>query len=397
MITYIWLLLLSVFFFDLIGGPHECGVKSLPQNITCSHDQVITQKVTLCGKPQPAVTWKIGDKEINGTVDKTETDKHQYTYTLKTKLMSDMCGRELSYVANGYHRKRTASSMILMKDLGIKNVFQRSNQSESFISWGVKDYGLCDVEVQFSFSRTNITTKLVSASNKTFSYRGPRAAEVQTRYRTFVYVNLSSGERIRISQSGWKNVTYIKEKTTTTQKPTPTTTTKNRWGDIDNEDSDDEGEVSMFLLVGDIIGFVLLFILLGILWKLGKVVQRHHHKRKVSAKRSRRVMANRALKAVQDNAKPSTSKAKKSKRRQAQEAAIQEPFVQGQSTYDTVAEPVGQKSEEELSKLYAKVDKSNKKKPPVANVLYSELSALGGRTGDKTNAPKSEYAEAKDL
>uniref|UniRef100_A0A7M5UU14 Uncharacterized protein n=1 Tax=Clytia hemisphaerica TaxID=252671 RepID=A0A7M5UU14_9CNID len=98
------------------GGPHECGVKSLPQNITCSHDQVITQKVTLCGKPQPAVTWKIGDKEINGTVDKTETDKHQYTYTLKTKLMSDMCGRELSYVANGYHRKRTASSMILMKD-----------------------------------------------------------------------------------------------------------------------------------------------------------------------------------------------------------------------------------------------------------------------------------------
>eukprot|EP00111_Clytia_hemisphaerica_P003871 TCONS_00011115-protein len=108
-------------------------------------------------------------------------------------------------------------------------------------------------------------------------------------------------------------------------------------------------------------------------------------------------MANRALKAVQDNAKPSTSKAKKSKRRQAQEAAIQEPFVQGQSTYDTVAEPVGQKSEEELSKLYAKVDKSKKKKPPVANVLYSELSALGGRTGDKTNAPKSEYAEAKDL
>ena len=68
----------------------------------------------MCGKPEPVVEWKVGSKELNGSIDKTLAAQHQYTYTITTKLTSDMCGKQLTYAAQGF-KTATGSSLILMK------------------------------------------------------------------------------------------------------------------------------------------------------------------------------------------------------------------------------------------------------------------------------------------
>ena len=73
--------------------------------------------ITLCGKPQPIVFWMIGDQSFNGTVDITKADQHQYTYSFKRRITSDMCGRKLSYQAIGSQNRRiTGSSIMLMRN-----------------------------------------------------------------------------------------------------------------------------------------------------------------------------------------------------------------------------------------------------------------------------------------
>ena len=70
----------------------------------------------MCGKPQPTMSWMVGDKAFNGTVDSTKADQHQYTYSFKRKVTSDMCGKNVSYKATGFQNKMvTGSSLILMK------------------------------------------------------------------------------------------------------------------------------------------------------------------------------------------------------------------------------------------------------------------------------------------
>ena len=119
----------------------------------------------------------------------------------------------------------------------VKNVYQSSTQQECIlIRWRAKDFGSCHVEIQFSIPRPSVPKYNVSALNETFLYCGTGAAEGTTRYRTFVYIQTPSKEKIPIGKSGWKNVTIEKEdkpKTTTTQTPT----TADKWGDLDTDET----------------------------------------------------------------------------------------------------------------------------------------------------------------
>ncbi len=105
-----------IFTFELSGGPSKCGTQDLPKNYTCSKGEEITGSVTLCGKPRPNLSWMIGDQSINGTIDSTKADQHQYTYSFKQKLTSDMCGNCISYGATGYQTNEVTGSSLIQMD-----------------------------------------------------------------------------------------------------------------------------------------------------------------------------------------------------------------------------------------------------------------------------------------
>ena len=98
----------------LSGGPTKCGHEDLPKNFTCSTNEEISGSITLCGKPQPTISWMVGDQSFNGTVNSTKADQHQYTYSFKRTITSDMCGKKISYKATGFHNV-SGSSLILLK------------------------------------------------------------------------------------------------------------------------------------------------------------------------------------------------------------------------------------------------------------------------------------------
>ena len=96
----------------LSGSPTKCGNEDLPKNFTCNTNEEISGSITLCGKPQPTMSWMVGDQSFNGTVDSTKADQHQYTYSFKRTITSDMCGKNISYNATGFHNV-SGSSLIL--------------------------------------------------------------------------------------------------------------------------------------------------------------------------------------------------------------------------------------------------------------------------------------------
>uniref|UniRef100_A0A7M5WII4 Ig-like domain-containing protein n=1 Tax=Clytia hemisphaerica TaxID=252671 RepID=A0A7M5WII4_9CNID len=98
------------------GGPSKCGDKDLPKNFTCSKGDEISGSVTLCGKPRPNLSWMIGDQSINGTIDSTKADQHQYTYSFKHNATSEMCGKSVSYQATGFQNNEVSGSALIIKD-----------------------------------------------------------------------------------------------------------------------------------------------------------------------------------------------------------------------------------------------------------------------------------------
>ena len=111
-------LCLFVFFTYLIssfcfpGGPTKCGDQDLPKNFTCTKGSEITGRVTFCGKPRANLSWMIGDQSINGSIDSTKANQHQYTYSFK----QDMCGKNVSYRATGFPNNFVNGSTLILID-----------------------------------------------------------------------------------------------------------------------------------------------------------------------------------------------------------------------------------------------------------------------------------------
>ena len=117
-------LFVSSFF---LGGPVKCGDKVLPQNFTCNPNAEISGNVTLCGKPQPTLSWIVGDQTFNGSIDQTSASKHQYTYSFSKRIDSGMCGKSISYKATGFGNNIVNGlSLILMESCKFKiaGIFQ---------------------------------------------------------------------------------------------------------------------------------------------------------------------------------------------------------------------------------------------------------------------------------
>ena len=100
--------------FKYSGGPTKCGNRDFPKYYTVKQSDNISGSITFCGKPQPIVSWMIGDQSFNGTVELTKADQHLYTYSFKLRITSDMSGRAISYQATGF-RNISGSSLIILK------------------------------------------------------------------------------------------------------------------------------------------------------------------------------------------------------------------------------------------------------------------------------------------
>uniref|UniRef100_A0A7M5UN73 Ig-like domain-containing protein n=1 Tax=Clytia hemisphaerica TaxID=252671 RepID=A0A7M5UN73_9CNID len=118
-VSSVWRSLLTIenvaITLDVQGGPSKCGSQDLPKNFTCTKGNEISGSVTLCGKPRPNLSWMIGDQSINGTINSTKADQHQYTYSFKQNVTSKMCGKSVSYRATaGLFQNKDVSGKALI-------------------------------------------------------------------------------------------------------------------------------------------------------------------------------------------------------------------------------------------------------------------------------------------
>ena len=100
------------------------GYKDLPQNFTGNSNEEIFGSLTLCGKPQPTISWMVGDQTFNGSVVPTNVEPHQYTYSFKKRIEPGMCGKRISYKAKGFGKNMVnGSSLILLESCELQNIF----------------------------------------------------------------------------------------------------------------------------------------------------------------------------------------------------------------------------------------------------------------------------------
>lgn len=96
------------------GVPEKCGDEVLPQNYTCSPNEEISGNVTICGKPKPAVTWKIGDVNVEDTIQESTAVQHRYRYGFRLKTTPDICGKKVTYRAVGHDNKEVSGSTLIL-------------------------------------------------------------------------------------------------------------------------------------------------------------------------------------------------------------------------------------------------------------------------------------------
>uniref|UniRef100_A0A7M5USD4 Uncharacterized protein n=1 Tax=Clytia hemisphaerica TaxID=252671 RepID=A0A7M5USD4_9CNID len=159
-VSSVWRSLLTIenvaITLDVQGGPSKCGDQDLPKNFTCSKGDEINGSVTLCGKLQPILSWTIGDQSINGTIDSTKADQHQYTYSFKHNMTSEMCGESVSYREKGFQNNEvTGSALIQLDKYDISNVIFIQDDPCPIFTWDADDHGLCEVDLFLSFAQKN--------------------------------------------------------------------------------------------------------------------------------------------------------------------------------------------------------------------------------------------------
>uniref|UniRef100_A0A7M5V3N4 Uncharacterized protein n=1 Tax=Clytia hemisphaerica TaxID=252671 RepID=A0A7M5V3N4_9CNID len=213
---------------DVQGGPSKCGDQDLPKNFTCSKGDEISGSVTLCGKPRPILSWMIGDQSINDIVDSTKADQHQYTYSFKHIVTSDICGESVSYRAKGFQNNEvTGSALLQLDNYDISNIIFIQDDPCPILTWNADDHGLCEVDLFLSFPQNDNTTKIakVPVAQKSFQNCNITTNATNVSYKTIVYL-LIDGKRIQTSSSNitLANVGLMTTTTTTTTTP-PTTIT----------------------------------------------------------------------------------------------------------------------------------------------------------------------------
>ena len=121
-IQYQYLEIVGNFFFFLffiIGECKNTSIPNIPQVYRKTIGEEISGSITLCGNPQPNVTWYIGETIVNGSVVKANKEDYQYIYSFKTTVTSDMCGKNISYIANAentFQNKSTSLSKIFVEN-----------------------------------------------------------------------------------------------------------------------------------------------------------------------------------------------------------------------------------------------------------------------------------------
>uniref|UniRef100_A0A7M5V1I9 Ig-like domain-containing protein n=1 Tax=Clytia hemisphaerica TaxID=252671 RepID=A0A7M5V1I9_9CNID len=215
---------------DVQSGPSKCGDQDLSKNFTCSKGDEISGSVTLCGKPRPNLSWTIGDQSINGTIDSTKTDQHQYTYSFKHNVTSKMCGESVSYRATGFKDNEVGSeALVVMGSYDITAPVFIQDRPCPVFTWDSDNHGLCEVDLLLSFPQNdnnfrNLTTNASAGSFRDCCFT---AYATSVEYKTMVYLKTKDGNRFEISDINKPLTTVGLTKTTTTTTTTTATSTKN--------------------------------------------------------------------------------------------------------------------------------------------------------------------------
>ena len=102
-------------FYTLTGGPEKV-YETFPKTFLQKVGHEISSNITISGNPKPKIVWYIGSDVIQDVWEEdTKIIKHEYIYSFRLKIASNMCGRSLSYRATGYnnHYIEEKSTVIL--------------------------------------------------------------------------------------------------------------------------------------------------------------------------------------------------------------------------------------------------------------------------------------------
>ncbi|XP_066915868.1 uncharacterized protein [Clytia hemisphaerica] len=250
---------------DLIvkGGPTLCG-NEVPSAPKFDLAKPINIPLTLCGNPQPRLTYTFGSNpdiiEVTN-ITASDTNQHQYTYTMQlTDLKPSDCNSILSFLATGVGVDYKGESIIdldFTPELTSVTPIRQNNQL--ITTWTPINTGGCPkvtYEIEYFLNdgnKTNITVTIPAGSSG-YTHTVTDINDVididsitlQATYRTF------KSTVVR------KNVTHI----VTTAAPsttTPTSTKTPKGGSVQGDQSNDEDVVLIAAVVGSV-GFIIILI-----------------------------------------------------------------------------------------------------------------------------------------
>ncbi|XP_057301958.1 uncharacterized protein LOC130636303 [Hydractinia symbiolongicarpus] len=150
------------------GGPDNCGERLSPITLV-EEEQASVFVAFLCGNPKPTVHWTIGRRQISSYVDNTPSTG-MYKYSTNIKITLETCGETVRYVAAGYGRELTSSTVIKVSSLPkpVKHFKYYPMGGNCFkFTWLAQNTGLCKTHFELQLLLKNNKVKRQSISPMT--------------------------------------------------------------------------------------------------------------------------------------------------------------------------------------------------------------------------------------
>ncbi|XP_057301959.1 uncharacterized protein LOC130636304 [Hydractinia symbiolongicarpus] len=207
---------------EVNGGPEFCNLKP-PETLTVISHERPRVRVSVCGNPEPQITWEYLGNNLKSTIIKGKKPKEFIFETLLPQITPPNCGSSLTYKATGHGRGVSDRTI-----LNVKFTPENVKVTEAYLKeqcvtvrFTTLDVGTCKLSYEFNYFDDRAQLVGSSAADKntnTVQQCGITASTVKARARSSDSVgqwsaypinSKNSGSSIQPSRSLWNLILSI--------------------------------------------------------------------------------------------------------------------------------------------------------------------------------------------